>query len=88
MQVSIKLIGHLVDLVPQSGPLGPRPRGVTTLTLADDADLPTLLRHVGLPPDLEYFAMINEEHVPATALASRALAAGDAIVLLPPLKGG
>ncbi len=88
MQITVKLIGHLVDLVPAGGPLGPRPRGLKTLDIADDYDLRALLRHLGLQPDLEYFAMINEEHVPAEALAARALAPGDAVVLLPPLKGG
>lgn len=89
MRITVKLIGHIVDLLPPGGgPLGARPRTTTPLELPDSFDLTALLRHLGLPADLEYFAMINEEHVPAAELPARALKEGDAVVLLPPLKGG
>ena len=88
MQISVKLLGHLVDLLPPSGKLGLERRRVTPLEIDDDTDLAALIAHIGLPANVEYFAMINEEHVPADALAMRELAEGDAVVLLPPLKGG
>ena len=89
MQITVKLIGQIVDLLPPGGgPLGARPRAKASLALPDSYDLTALLRHLGLPADLDYFAMINEEHVPAAELPVRALKDGDAVVLLPPLKGG
>jgi sulfur carrier protein ThiS len=88
VRITVKLIGQLVDLLPASGPLAGNPRARAHLDVADDHDLAALLRDLGLPPDLEYFAMINEEHVPAAELPARALKDGDAVVLLPPLKGG
>ena len=47
-----------------------------------------LLTHVGLAPESEYFAMINGDHVPAEELSGTALNDGDAVVLVPPMKGG
>ena len=88
MQVSIKLIGPLVDRLPAGGPLSDNPRGVNEIAVADDCDMGMLLDHLGLSPQLEYFAMINDDHVPSDTLTERKLNAGDSIVLLPPLKGG
>lgn len=89
MRITVKLIGQLVDLLPPGGgPLGAQPRATTPLDVPDGYGLAALLRHLGLPAELDYFAMINEEHVPAAELPARALKEGDAVVLLPPLKGG
>ena len=88
MRVSVKLIGPLADRLPSGSPLGENPRGVNELSVADDCDMSTLITHLGLSPELEYFAMINELHVPSETLVERALSDGDSIVLLPPLKGG
>ena len=88
MQVSIKLIGMLLDLVPIDGALGERPRGANAVDLPDGAKLPALLEYAGLPADTEYFAMVNDAHVPAERLATYQLNGGDAVVLCPPLKGG
>ena len=75
--------------MPAAGsPLGGNPGGPNTIPVADDCNMYRLLQHVGLPPELEYFAMINEQHVPSDTLAARALHDGDSIVLVPPLKGG
>ncbi|MEX2482245.1 MAG: MoaD/ThiS family protein [Gammaproteobacteria bacterium] len=88
MRITVKLVGPLVDRLPAHHPLGPNPRSAAPLDLADDADVATLLETLGLSPELEYFAMINEDHVPAAELAARRLQADDAVVLFPPLKGG
>ena len=88
MQISVKLIGPLADQLPPDGPLSDNPRGVNEIAVADDCDMGQLLAHLGLAPELEYFAMINEAHVPSETLTARQLAEGDAVVLLPPLKGG
>ena len=88
MRISVKLVGPLVDQLPTGGPLSDNPRGVNALSIVDDATMRTLLEQLGLAPELEYFAMINDEHVPSDILAKRALAEGDDVVLVPPLKGG
>ena len=78
----------LVDQVPASGPLGERPLGVATLSLDHGITVTDLVSHLGLKPDAEYFAMVNEEHVAIDQLAVHQLQEGDSIVLCPPLKGG
>jgi len=88
MEVTVKLVGHLVDLLPPGGPLGERPRGRVTVDIEEGAPLPALVERVGLPPNLEYFAMVNADHVSADALAAQVLRPGDDVVLCPPLKGG
>lgn len=88
MQVSLKLIGPLIDRLPAGGPLSENLRGVNEIVVADDCDMEMLLNYLGLSPELEYFAMINEQHVPSDTLTERTLNEGDSIVLLPPLKGG
>jgi sulfur carrier protein ThiS len=88
MRITVKLVGPLADRLPANHPLGPNPRSASPLELAEGADVATLLRALGLPTDLEYFAMLNEQHVPSTELATQILHDADAVVLLPPLKGG
>jgi len=88
MRITVKLVGPLADRLPAGNPLGPNPRNASPFELAEGADVATLLRALGLPPDLEYFAMLNEQHVPSTALSAQVLHEADAVVLLPPLKGG
>ena len=85
----MKLVGPLVDRLPAGGPLSANPRGINIVPLPDDkCTMRVLLEHLGLPTELEYFAMINEQHVPSDTLAATELHDGDAVVLVPPLKGG
>ena len=88
MQVTVKLIGTLADRLPSNHPLGDNPRATHALDLAADASVANLLEHIGLSVESEYFAMINEDHVPSTELVARTLRDGDAVVLVPPVKGG
>lgn len=88
MQVTVKLIGTLADRLPANHPLGNNPRATHELDLATDASVAALLEHIGLSVESEYFAMINEQHVPSTELVERTLREGDAVVLVPPMKGG
>ena len=87
MQVSIKLVGILVDRLPDNHPLE-NAIGTNTIELPGQPDVAALLTHVGLAPESEYFAMINGDHVPAEELSGTALNDGDAVVLVPPMKGG
>jgi sulfur carrier protein ThiS len=88
MRITVKLIGPLVDRLPAGGPFSEDPRGINAFSVADNATMRNLLEQLGLAAELEYFAMINELHVPSDTLAERALEEGDDVVLLPPLKGG
>ena len=88
MEVSLKLVGPLVDRVSHGGARGEPPRVTTAVELPDGATLPMLIEHVGLSADAEYFAMVNNDHVPAERLQTHELNGGDKVVLCPPLKGG
>ena len=87
MQVTVKLIGTLADRLPPGHPLE-QPNGTNTLELDAGASVAGLLRHIGLSVESEYFAMLNGDHVPAPELAGTTLSEGDALVLVPPMKGG
>jgi len=88
MRITVKLVGPLADRLPASHPLGANPRAACPLEIDEGADVTALLTAIGLSAEAEYFAMINDEHVPSADIATRRLHAGDAVVLLPPLKGG
>ena len=77
----------MVELLPLNHPLH-HPKGTNTLELPKESDVGVLLHYIGLGPDSEYFAMINNDHVPSDKLTARALEEGDSIVLIPPIKGG
>ena len=87
MQVSLKLVGTLVDQLPDAHPLE-NARGTNVLQLSGEQDVSGLLRHVGLSIDSEYFAMINGDHVRSDELVGTKLNDGDAVILVPTMKGG
>lgn len=83
MQISVKLIGHLLDDIPNGAIFNG-----ANYPVDDGATVATLAATVGLPADAEYFVMINGDHVMQQRWQSRELSDGDEIVYCPPLKGG
>lgn len=83
MQISVKLIGHLLDDVPN----GANFNGAE-FSVDDGTTVATLAKTVGLQANSEYFVMINGAHVVQPAWPSRELSHGDKVVYCPPLKGG
>ncbi len=83
MQISVKLIGHLLDDIPS----GTSFNG-TDFSVDAGATVATLAETVGLPADSEYFVMINGDHVVQPSWHLRELSDGDEVVYCPPLKGG
>lgn len=84
MELSVKLIGHLLDDVTPAGSTFDGSRYV----IADSATPRELAAAIGLPAGAEYFVMVNGNHVTENALDTHELQAGDEVVLCPPLKGG
>jgi sulfur carrier protein ThiS len=84
VQVSVKLIGHLLDYLPNDG----ADFAGSAYTTAAGTTVAALARAVGLPEDAEYFVMLNGDHVTANLWTSQTLGDGDQIVFCPPLKGG
>ena len=83
MQIAVKLIGHLLDDIPN----GAKFNGAN-LPVDDGTTVAALAAIVGLPADSEYFIMINGDHLMEQWWSSRELTDGDEIVYCPPLKGG
>lgn len=84
VELSVKLIGHLLDDVAHAGAGFDGRRYV----IADRATPRDLAADIGLSADAEYFVMVNGDHVTESALDTHELKAGDQVVLCPPLKGG
>ncbi len=84
MELSVKLIGHLLDDVTASGATFDGRQ----YAVADGVTPRELAAAIGLPADAEYFVMVNGDHVRDNALDTHELKAGDEVVLCPPLKGG
>lgn len=84
MELSVKLIGHLLDDVAHTGTTFDG-RNYVVAAGATPRDLATA---IGLPADAEYFVMVNGDHVTENALDTHELKPGDEVVLCPPLKGG
>jgi len=84
VELSVKLIGHLLDDVTVSGAAFDG----RDYAVADGATPRELAATIGLPADAEYFVMVNGDHITENALDTHELKAGDEVVLCPPLKGG
>jgi sulfur carrier protein ThiS len=84
VELSVKLIGHLLDYLPHDG----AEFDGRSYVIADRASPRALAADIGLPDDAEYFVMVNGDHVAEDALGKHELQAGDQVVLCPPLKGG
>lgn len=83
MQISVKLIGHLLDDIPNGASFNG-----ADFSVDDGTTVATLADTIGLPADSEYFVMINGDHVVQPSWLSRELSHGDEVVYCPPLKGG
>lgn len=84
MELSVKLIGHLLDDVTPAGAIFDGRKYV----IDAGATPRELASAIGLPADAEYFVMVNGDHVTENALDTHELKPGDEVVLCPPLKGG
>ncbi|MEL6289230.1 MAG: MoaD/ThiS family protein [Pseudomonadota bacterium] len=63
-------------------------RDTAQIEVADGASPHAALDALTIPKDAGYLLLVNEEIVPKAMRDSHALAAGDTLEILPPLKGG
>lgn len=83
MKIPVRLIS--IDAQP---PPGFDDAGEGTIELEHGASLADALRRLGLPADEPYATLVNGEPVAAGERRKRRLAAGDALTVFPPIKGG
>ena len=83
MKITIKMAGLLTEYLPGGGAAS-----AAVLDVADAATPRDVIAQLGMPPDASYLVMLNGASVPRAERASRALAEGDTLAVMPPLKGG
>ncbi len=83
MQVSVKLFGGLRQYLPTGSAFNS-----CVLTVPDDSILTDVLSLLPIPEDKAFIALLNDVKLDKEAYADTLVSASDAIVLLPPIKGG
>lgn len=83
MQVSVKLFGGLRQYLPAGSTFN-----TCVLTVADEAMLADVLSVLPIPANKPYIALFNDVKLDKDVYAETSVSASDAIVLLPPIKGG
>ena len=82
MKISLKTAGNLGRYLP-AGSRG----NLAELEVAEGATPSDVMAQLGLPGG-SYLVVLNGENVPKAERASRRLARGDKLSVMPPLKGG
>lgn len=83
MQVSVKLFGGLRQYLPAGSAFN-----TCELTVPDDCVLTDVLSQLTIPEDKTYIVLLNDVKLDKEAYVGTSVSASDAIVLLPPIKGG
>ena len=83
MEISVTLFGGLRHYLPAGSSFNK-----CTVALDEGANLEALLAKVPVPSDTPYMVLLNDERVTREAYAETLIRADDAVVLLPPIKGG
>lgn len=83
MQVSVKLFGGLRQYLPAGSAFNS-----CVLTVPEDSELTDVLSQLSIPEDKTYIVLFNDVKLDKEAYVDTSVSASDAIVLLPPIKGG
>jgi sulfur carrier protein ThiS len=83
MKVTVKAGGMFTKQLPAS-----RSGNVAEMELDEGSTPADVLRAMDLPADGSYLIVHNGESVPKSERASRRLAEGDMLAVMPPLRGG
>ena len=79
MKVEVRLFATLGSFLPPGSK-----DGMAVLEVSDGSTVRDVVRHLGIPADLERVALVNGlDHAPDAPLH-----AGDVVTLFPPLMGG
>ncbi|MEE9334398.1 MAG: MoaD/ThiS family protein [Granulosicoccaceae bacterium] len=79
MQVTIKAGGAIAEYVPG---------GSTTLDVANDACVSTVIELLGIPSDKPLMVIVNDDLIPAVKYATTLLAQDDRLSLVQPIQAG
>jgi len=79
MQVTIKAGGAIAEYVPG---------GSTTLELATDANVATVIEQLGIPSDKPLMVIVNDDLIPASDYITTLLSQDDKLSLVQPIQAG
>ncbi|HMB77989.1 MAG TPA: MoaD/ThiS family protein [Kiloniellaceae bacterium] len=83
MRITVKSSGLLVKHLPAE-----RQGNSAPLEVPEGATPQAVMAQLGLPPQGSYLVILNGESLPKAERGTRALAEGDLLSIMPPLKGG
>ena len=83
MKITFKTAGRLVRFLPPGS--GDK---TAALDVAEGATTMDVIRQLGMPEDGSYLVILNGASLPRSERPTRALAEGDSLSVMPPLKGG
>lgn len=83
MQISVKLFGALRQFLPPGSQFNS-----CQLTVGEDASINDVLLKLPIPDDKPFLVLFNDTKIDREQYADISVSASDAIVLLPPIKGG
>lgn len=81
MRVHVEVGGYLVEHLPGG-------EGEQVLELPDGTTALDVMKRIGLPLEESYLVVLNDSVLTSADRATRALAEGDRLSLMPPLRGG
>jgi sulfur carrier protein ThiS len=83
MLITVKSSGLLVKYLPAE-----RQGNSAALEVAEGATPAGVIEQLGMPAEGSYLVILNGVSLPQAERRSRALAEGDQLAIMPPLKGG
>ena len=83
MDISVTLFGGLRHFLPAGSSFN-----TCTIKIDDGSRLEALLKLLPIPAEKKYIVIINDEKVSREDYADITINSDDAVVLLPPIKGG
>ena len=86
MKVTVRGAGLISEQLKRAGRANAD--GSVDVTLPDGAYIAALLKQLKLPDDRGYLVSVNNTMVSASQFGEHALASGDDVMVMPPLKGG
>lgn len=84
MNITFKLFATLTDYLPAEA----RHRNQLTLQVDEGSTVQQVIDRFSMPPKLVHLVLVNGHYIAPELRATRALAAGDALAVWPPIAGG
>ena len=88
VEITLKLYATLADYLPRALDGRERVRNELRLDVADGVTVQHVIDQMHLPARMVHLVLVNGLYLPPPARVTRALNAGDALAVWPPIAGG